>query len=131
MKKLLIVLLMFSAWLFADINWQKDIPTAIELAKKENKTIMVFVEGEHCKFCKRMKHRTLSDETVEKRLQAFVSVKVMQENKNAVKDLPKIQGVPSIFFINTDKKLIQEIIGYFDVDDFISYIDTVEKKVKK
>ena len=78
-----------------------------------------------------MKYRTLSDEKVEQRLQAFITVKVMRENKEAVKHLPAIEGVPTIFFINTDKKLLQDVVGYFDVDDFISYIDTVEKKVNK
>ena len=131
MKKLFIALLLFSAWLSADIHWQKDIPTAIELAKKEHKIIMVFVEGENCRWCKKMKYRTFGDEKVEQRLQPFISVKVMRENKEAVKQLPAIQGVPTIFFIDTDKKLLQDVIGYFDVDDFISYINTVENKIKK
>jgi len=131
LKKLFIALLLFSAWLSADIHWQKDIPTAIELAKKEHKIIMVFVEGENCRWCKKMKYRTFGDEKVEQRLQPFISVKVMRENKEAVKQLPAIQGVPTIFFIDTDKKLLQDVIGYFDVDDFISYINTVENKIKK
>ena len=128
MKKLIIVLLIFSAWLSADIDWQKDIPSALSLAKQENKMLMVFVEGENCRWCKKMKYRTLGDEKVEQRLQAFIVVKVMQENREAVKHLPAIDGVPTIFFINSDKKLLQDVVGYFDVDDFISYIDSVEKK---
>jgi len=131
MKKLIIVLLIFSAWLSADIDWQKDIPSALSLAKQENKMLMVFVEGENCRWCKKMKYRTLGDEKVEQRLQAFIVVKVMQENREAVKHLPAIDGVPTIFFINSDKKLLQDVVGYFDVDDFISYIDSVEKKVRK
>lgn len=128
MKKLIIVLLIFSAWLSADIDWQKDIPSALSLAKQENKMLMVFVEGENCRWCKKMKYRTLGDEKVEQRLQAFIVVKVMQEDREAVKHLPAIDGVPTIFFINSDKKLLQDVVGYFDVDDFISYIDSVEKK---
>lgn len=131
MKKLIIVLLIFSAWLSADIDWQKDIPSALSLAKQENKMLMVFVEGENCRWCKKMKYRTLGDEKVEQRLQAFIVVKVMQEDREAVKHLPAIDGVPTIFFINSDKKLLQDVVGYFDVDDFISYIDSVEKKVRK
>jgi len=127
-KKLIIVLLIFSAWLSADIDWQKDIPSALSLAKQENKMLMVFVEGENCRWCKKMKYRTLGDEKVEQRLQAFIVVKVMQEDREAVKHLPAIDGVPTIFFINSDKKLLQDVVGYFDVDDFISYIDSVEKK---
>ena len=131
MKKLLTIILLLTVSLMADLSWQKEIPAALELAKKENKTVMVFVEGKDCRWCKKMKHRILSDEKVDKRLQPYIVVKVMQEDKDAVKLLPKIQGVPTIFFMTSDKKVLQEVIGYFDVDDFMAYIDTVEKTVKK
>lgn len=128
MKKLLIILSLLSVGLFADIAWQKDIPTARELAKKENKTLMVFVEGENCRWCKKMKHRILADESVEKRLESYVCVKVFRENKEAVKDLPQIEGVPTIFFMTAEKKILESVVGYFNVEDFTSYINNVEKK---
>jgi uncharacterized protein YyaL (SSP411 family) len=121
---------MLTAVLTADIAWQKDVPTAIELAKKEHKPLMVFVEGENCRWCKKMKHRVLSDENVEKRLQAFVCVKVMREDTSAVKDLPVIEGVPSIFFMTADQKILESVLGYYNVDDFISFITTTEEKIK-
>jgi len=124
-------MLLLTLFLMADLKWQKEIPVALELAKKENKVVMVFVEGKDCRWCKKMKHRILSDAKVEKRLEPYTVVKVMQEDKEAMKLLPKIKGVPTIFFMTPDKKVLQEVIGYFDVDDFISYIDTVETKVKK
>ena len=125
------ILSLLSVVLFADITWQKDIPTALELAQKENKTLMVFVEGENCRWCKKMKHRILSDESVEKRLASYVCVKVFRENKEAVKDLPEIEGVPSVFFMKADKTVLVTVLGYFSVEDFISYIDSVEKKLSK
>ena len=130
MKKLLTILLLLSVSLVADITWQKDIPTALELAKKENKTVMVFVEGENCRWCKKMKHRTLSDASVEKKLQSHISVKVFRENKSAMAGIPEIQGVPTIFFMTADKRVLETVVGYFSVDDFISYIDSAEKKQK-
>lgn len=125
------MLLILTLSVLADLHWQKEIPSALELAKKEKKIVMVFVEGENCRWCKKMKHRILSDEKVEQRLQPYTVVKVMKEDKESMKLLPEIQGVPTIFFMTADKKILQEVIGYFDVDDFISYIDTVENKVKK
>ncbi len=130
MKRVLTILLLLSACLSADIVWQKDIPTALQLAQKEHKLVMVFVEGETCRWCKKMKHRTLSDESVDKRLQAYISVKVFRENKEDMKDLPEIQGVPTIFFMTAEKKILESVIGYYTVEDFISYINDVEKKVK-
>lgn len=127
MTKIILGLLLLSSTLFS-LDWVKDIDTALTVAKKEHKTIMVFVEGEHCKWCKKMKHHTLSDDVVEKRLEKFVLVKVMRENGVAMSVLPPVRGVPTIFFMKDNKAIIEEIIGYFDVTDFISYLNDVEKK---
>ncbi len=130
MKKIgLMVLFLATTHLFADIVWQKDLGTAFAKAQKEHKVVMVFVEGEHCRWCKKMKYRTFGEERVEKRLAPYIAVKVMEEDEKAVKTLPKVDGVPTIFFMTADKKLVQSVVGYYDVDDFISFIDTVEQKV--
>jgi len=126
----LLIGVLFSTMLFSgEIILEKDIVTAFSKAKKENKVVMILVEGEHCKWCKRMKHRTLSDESVLKRLQPYILVKVMREDESAVKDLPLINGVPTIFFMTADKKVLESVVGYFNVEDFISYINDIEKKV--
>jgi len=127
MNKIVLGLLLLSSTLFS-VEWAKDIETAFTLAKKEHKNIMVLVEGENCRWCKKMKHRTLSDESVEKRLEKFVTVKVMREDPSAMSVLPQIKGVPTIFFMNENKAVSEEVVGYFNVEDFISYINTVEKK---
>lgn len=129
MQKILGLLLLFSSLLFS-LEWVKDLNTAFDLAKKEHKSVMVMVEGEHCRWCKKMKHRTLSDEGVEKRLEKFVVVKVMREDSIAMSLLPQINGVPTIFFMTSDKEVIQTVVGYFDVMDFTSYINDVENKMK-
>lgn len=130
MTKILLGLLVLSSTLFS-LDWAKDLDTALVTAQKENKIVMVMVEGENCRWCKKMKHRTLGDEGVEKRLEKFVVVKVMRENPKAMALLPDVSGVPTIFFMKADKTVLEEVIGYFDVLDFTSYIGDVEKKAKK
>jgi len=121
---------LFSTTIFAnELVWQKDIATAFEKAKKENKIVMVMVEGKHCRWCKKMKYRTLSDDSVLKRLESYIVVKVMREDVNAVKDLPEINGVPTIFFMKENKKVLKSVVGYYDVFDFTSYINDIEQKV--
>ena len=128
MTKILTLLLLCSSMAFS-LDWAKDINSALSQAKTEHKTIMVFVEGEHCRWCKKMKHRTISDEAVEKRLEKFVVVEVMRSNTQAMAHLPSVRGVPTIFFMKADKTVLQEVVGYFDAIDFLSYIDDVEKKI--
>ena len=127
---LLLAGVLFSTTIFAnELVWQKDIATAFEKAKKENKVVMVMVEGKHCRWCKKMKHRTLSDDSVVKRLESYIIVKVMREDADSVKDLPQINGVPTIFFIKANKKVLKNVVGYYDVYDFTSYINDIEQKI--
>ena len=129
MNKIVLGILFLSSTLFS-LEWIKDLDTAFALAKKEHKNVMVLVEGENCRWCTKMKHRTLSDETVEKRLEKFIVVKIMREDPKAMSVMPQIKGVPTIFFMKEDKAVIEDLIGYFNVEDFISYINDVEKKTK-
>ncbi len=130
MQKILWGLFLLVGTLFSsELVWQKDITTAFEKAQKENKVVMVLVEGEHCRWCKKMKHRTLSDDSVSERLEPYIIVKVMREDTEAVKDLPAINGVPSIFFLKANKKVLETVVGYYNIVDFTSFIDSVEKKV--
>ena len=129
MGKVVFGFLLLSSTLFS-LEWMKDVNSAFALAKKEQKSVMVLVEGENCRWCKKMKYRTLQDEAVEKRLETFVLLKVMREDTAAMSSLPSVKGVPTIFFMKADKVVVEEVIGFFDAEDFISYINDVEKKTK-
>jgi thioredoxin-related protein len=129
MSKVILGFLLLSSTLFS-LEWVKDVNTAFALAKKEHKNVMVLVEGENCRWCKKMKYRTLQDEAVEKRLENFVVVKVMREDPSAMSVLPNIKGVPTIFFMKSNRAVVEEVVGYFNVEDFISYINEVEKNTK-
>ena len=129
MIKIAISIWVLSTALFA-LEWAKDIDTAMLTAQKADKNVMVMVEGEHCRWCKKMKGRTLSDESIEKRLEKYVVVKVMREDGKAMAKLPPVSGVPTIFFMKSNKAVIQEVLGYLDVEDFTSTIDDIEKKAQ-
>ena len=127
MNKIVLGLLLLSSTLFS-IEWVKDLDTAFTLAQKEHKDVMILVEGENCRWCKKFKHRTLSDEEIEKRLEKFVTVKVMREDPSAVSALPQIEGVPTVFFMKENKTVTETILGYRNVRKFTATIDRVEKK---
>ena len=132
MKKIFVLLLLCLTALSAgDLNWQKDLKTAFELAKKEHKVVMVMVESKHCRWCKKMKFRTLTDDSVSKRLKKYILVKVLDNDPKALKLLPPIKGAPTIFFLTENKKEIITALGYYDVFDFTSYLNDVDKQVKK
>ena len=130
MIKIVTALFIFSGTLLA-LEWAKDLNTALQTAKKEHKNIMVMVESEHCGWCKKMKKETLSQTEVKDKLEKFIVVKVMREDSTTMAKLPSVYGVPTIFFLKENKAMIEDVVGYFNAQDFISYIDDVEKKIKK
>jgi len=129
MSKIIFGLLFLSSTLFS-LEWGKDINAAFAQAKKEHKSVMVLVEGENCRWCKKLKYRTLQEESVEKRLEKFVLVKIMREDPSSMSHVPSIRGVPTVFFMKADKTVLEQVIGYHNVRDFTSYINDAEKKSK-
>jgi len=130
MQKILWVMFLLAGTLFsAELVWERDITTAFDKAQKENKVVMILVEGELCRWCTKMKHRTLSNDSVLQRLEPYILVKVMREDAESVKDLPLIKGVPSIFFLKANKKVLESVVGYYNIVEFAGFIDSVEKKV--
>jgi len=127
MHKIVLGILLLSSTLFS-LEWVKDLDTAFTLAKKEHKDVMVLVEGETCRWCKKFKHRTLTDETIEKRLEKFILVKVMREDASVMSILPPVEGVPTVFFMTENRVLLKDILGYRNVRKFTLCIDSVENR---
>ena len=130
MKKIVVLLFAVLGVLgAAQIAWQKDLTTALHKAQAENKLVMVMVEGEYCRWCKKMRYRTLSDDTVAQKLSSYVSVRVDENDKRSMAILPAIRGVPTIFFLYPDGKVLQKVEGYYDIEDFLSFFKEIDRKV--
>ncbi|DAB39596.1 MAG TPA: thioredoxin family protein [Sulfurovum sp. UBA12169] len=128
MKKIIILMGIFWSGLFGtELVWQKDIDAAFEIAQKEHKNIMLMVESQNCRWCKKMEDETLADENVQKRLASYSLVKVSRGEERIMDQLPMIHGVPTIFFMTPEKKILQKVVGYFNVEDFLGYIDDAER----
>ncbi len=129
MKIFLIGFMLSSFLLSIDLKWEQNIEKAFLKAKNTNKTVMIFVIKSNCAWCVKMKERTLSHQMIKKRLQNYILVKV---DKNSLDDsLVEVKYFPTTLFYSPNKKLYQNVVGYFKVEDFISWIDDVEKMVKK
>lgn len=132
MKKIILVFSIFCSMASAAVlQWHDDFNSAALKAKKENKALMVMIESEHCRWCKAMKETTLNDNKVKAELRSFVLVKVMREDKESMRTFPEIAGVPTIFFMTPDKKILEQVIGFFEEEDFLPFIADAKKKFRQ
>ncbi|MBU1667737.1 thioredoxin family protein [bacterium] len=110
-----------------DIPWVKDLPTAFELAKKEKKNVMVMAVSEGCRWCDKMKAKTLSNEKVAKKLQEYILVQADRETPSQRDQLPEFKHVPIIFFMKPNREVIDNLRGYFEAEDFLEYLNELEE----
>ncbi|MDQ1325461.1 MAG: Cytochrome c protein [Campylobacterota bacterium] len=105
---------------------------AKELAKQEDKIIMIRGILPYCKWCIKMDREVMVEkEVVEALLKDFVVVKT----DVALEKLPlgmKSLGTPSFYFIDKDgTTVIAQIQGYRDKQEFLELLSTIRQKVKQ
>jgi len=129
MQKVLFLLFFLYTILLAEtIPWAESYPQAVKMAKKENKGIMLVVTAQSCSWCKKLKQRTLQDQSVAKRVTSeYIALELVKECDLLPLGI-NTNVVPTTIFISNDgKKVIKKVPGYWKSEDFISWLDDVKK----
>jgi thiol:disulfide interchange protein len=138
MKKLQLILLFLPLIGFGqsqEISWEEDLFSAFNLASLSNKIIMIEFMAEWCPPCKRMEKETFSNDRVINKSNEFIFVKVdvdkhqdiAKEYKRNAKKYGGI-GIPNILFIDKDKNIVYQTVGFLNANQLITVMDSVLKK---
>lgn len=108
MKKIFFLVLFFGSVLFADgINWVHNYDKGLELAKAEDKSVLLFISSKDCYFSNYMKNTTFSAFSVKQIVKEnFIAVEVEKGSDFYPKEKFKIKGTPAIFFLDSDGERI-------------------------
>ncbi len=92
----------------------KDLPTAIKQAKEQKKNILLFIYGDFCPYCEKMKKTTLSSKTVIKYLNRNNIFVMENQNSQNLKDSRfKTDLVPMTYILAYENgEVLQEFPGY-------------------
>ena len=113
---------------FDKLIWETDMDHAFERAKKEHRNVMVMVEDIRCKWCKNMKIGALSDARVQEKLQSYILLKVQRSDKETSKRIVDFAGaIPSFYFMEPNQEIYESMVGYFAIEDFLSYLIEIEE----
>ncbi|HTQ08795.1 MAG TPA: thioredoxin fold domain-containing protein [Fimbriimonadaceae bacterium] len=105
----------------AGIAWAKAYSAAKESSKSTGKLIMIDFYTDWCGWCKKLDADTYPDPAVVDESTKFVPIKL-----NAEKDADgirlakkfKVDGYPTILFIDSNENLVYKIVGYAPPKDF-------------
>lgn len=131
MKKTILILLiltssLFSAETLTKINWLHDYNKALELAKKQNKNVYVYISADTCRLCKKFKESTLSKKCVKARLNSDFIPLNLSRDQHTIPDKFEKFGAPRHYFLNPKGDIIYEINGVFKPDGFLEILDDIE-----
>ena len=123
MKKIVLFLLLITASVFAaELETAQDYKSAVELAKKENKNILLMLSQYGCPACKYMLGTTLKNDEVKAALSnyIFVDVDIYEGTWNKKY---RAFGTPTIYFLDkNENKIGRNLIGAQDPDTFVKFI---------
>ncbi len=112
------------------LDWIKNLEEGKELAKKENKTVLIDTYADWCIACKELEEYTFSDPEVAETLKNYVLVKVdftkqNEANEKLRSDL-KVIGMPTLILLDPEGKEIRRKSGFQDKDQFMGFLGSLE-----
>ncbi len=128
-NKILLIFLLSSILYSYELDWLHDYDKALSLAKKENKSVYLFIGADDCRFCERFKDLTLSKKEIIDTLRKDYILLYLSRDKHQVPKKLKIKGVPRHYFLTASGKIIHEDAGSREPAGFYDILDEVDLKM--
>ncbi|BBB33630.1 conserved hypothetical protein [Thermotomaculum hydrothermale] len=130
---LFILLLLTSCSNIERVKW-REFSNALLEQEESDKPIMFFFYSTSCMYCKMMEKSTLNNREISEIINKnFIPIKLNVDNKLPLgKDLPspsqlaatfRVKGVPAIFFVNKEHKIIKTVTGFQPVFLFKKHLN--------
>lgn len=129
MKKIILVLAVLTYGLIgAEITWIKTYKEGTEIAKKQNKPILLFLYRPGCSACQKMKDFVFTDEMIYTYInKEFVPVALNIGKNDAPKDLQSFAS-PTFHFLRYDGSKVRETLMGGKTGKF--YLDLLKEAVE-
>ena len=118
-----------------EISWEENLDSAFDLASTSNKIVMIEFMAEWCPPCKRMEKETFSNDKIINKSNEFIFVKVdVDKNQDIANEYKRNAkkyggiGIPNILFIDKDKNIVHQTVGFLNANQLTAVMDSVLKK---
>ncbi|MCK9473243.1 DUF255 domain-containing protein [Sulfurimonas sp.] len=116
MKKIIFSFMLSCATLFG-VDWQ-SYEEALKLQQKNSKIIMIDVVRTNCRYCINMDRDVFDDKEMSKWIEKrFIPVKLNLDTHEIPLGI-SVAMTPSFYFVDKNQKIIKNIPGSWNSDDF-------------
>ena len=134
----LMLLLTLSLWATDNsvkaLEYFSDYSSAITLAQKENKPLMLVVVTSYCPWCRKFERKSLASKSVSSVVKKHFVAVIVDRNKDAEIFPKQFQSprIPVVFFIDPNsEKAFWETIGYLNRVDFLDALGEAQSLFQK
>jgi len=108
-----------------EVNWEKEMPAALERARTEGKPVLVNFYADWCVWCKRLDSTTLHDAKVATMLRdRVVPVRLdVEGNGRRLSNEYRVDGLPTVLVLDADGREIGRIPGYMPPAGFLERVE--------
>ena len=112
------------------LNWVYDETEGLEIAKREDKLVMLDFYASWCVACKELDHKTYADPAVAAKLADYVNVKLdftrSSETTEALTEKYQIPGLPVIIFMDAKGTVLKRFTGFVEPEKMLSVLNEIE-----
>ena len=130
MKKILILISIFTLLIFANSDTNSSFEEALKVAQKEHKIIMIELVKEDCHFCKRMDKEVMTDANISNTLSKDFVVVKFDVNRDKLPLGLKKEMTPTFAFVKESGEIFSIIRGAWNREDFSALLRYIKKKSK-
>ncbi|DAB30201.1 MAG TPA: thioredoxin [Sulfurimonas sp. UBA12504] len=132
MQILFVTLLLVSTLFGSELGWNNDYKKALEQAKIEKKDVYMLITSADCRWCRKFEVTTLQDEAILQRLKKQYVLLHIDRDEDYMPEHFKKKRVPRHYFLRADGTVIYSFLGYWNSEDFASFLGDVEqRKIKQ
>ncbi|MDD5679832.1 MAG: thioredoxin domain-containing protein [Candidatus Omnitrophica bacterium] len=113
------------------ISWERDLDAALKKAKTSQRPVMIDFYTDWCGWCKKLDSDTYSAGNVSDLAKNFICVKIDADKNKSTASKYKVEGYPTIIFLNYEGEIDDRVVGYRDANGFADAMSSVLKKTKK
>ena len=112
------------------LDWVYDEAQGLEIAKREDKLVMLDFYASWCAACKELDHQTYADPAVAAKLANYVNIKLdftrSSETTEALTEKYQIPGLPVVIFMDAEGTVLKRFTGFVDAEKMLGILDEVE-----
>ena len=120
--RFLLVFFTIYTFIFGAEFWVKDYETALQMARKSGKPLMIEAMRDGCYYCVVMDTKVFEDETAQAAITERVIPLRINISQEAMPAEIKARVTPSFYFLDADGNLLKKLIGGWTREDFLEII---------